>query len=204
MGTRWDASAAPRGDDYDERWVRLAAAGRSIHGEADLVELLLREIDGSRVLDAGCGTGRVAIELHRRGIAATGVDADQGMLSNAERNGPGIRWIHADLVDLSTHVDDVFDLAVLAGNVMIFVEPGTERTVLEQVVARVAPGGLLVAGFALKPDRIQLADYDRYVAEAGVEFISRWATWGREPFDGGDYAVSVHRKPTAPPTQGDV
>jgi SAM-dependent methyltransferase len=204
MGTRWDASAAPRGDDYDERWVRLAAAGRSIHGEADLVELLLREIDGSRVLDAGCGTGRVAIELHRRGIAATGVDADQGMLSNAERNGPGIRWIHADLVDLSAHVDDVFDLAVLAGNVMIFVEPGTERTVLEQVVARVAPGGLLVAGFALKPDRIQLADYDRYAAEAGVEFISRWATWGREPFDGGDYAVSVHRKPTAPPTQGDV
>lgn len=69
MGTRWQSSDAPRGQDYDARWERLAASGVGVHGEADLIESLLRETDGSAVLDAGCGTGRVAIELAARGFA---------------------------------------------------------------------------------------------------------------------------------------
>ena len=36
MGSRWQDTGAPRGDDYDTRWQKLAAAGESIHGEADL------------------------------------------------------------------------------------------------------------------------------------------------------------------------
>ncbi|HEX7827307.1 MAG TPA: SAM-dependent methyltransferase, partial [Mycobacterium sp.] len=60
MTTRWQDTDAPRGDDYDARWRSLAATGQNVHGEADLVESLLRESGGTRVLDAGCGTGRVA------------------------------------------------------------------------------------------------------------------------------------------------
>ncbi|PRC54475.1 SAM-dependent methyltransferase, partial [Mycobacterium sp. ITM-2017-0098] len=30
-------------------------------------------------------------------------------------------------------------------------------------------------------------------AAAGLELVDRWATWDREPFNGGDYAVTVHR-----------
>ena len=41
-----------------------------------------------RVLDAGCGTGRVAIELARRGIEVVGVDADPDMLERARRRAP--------------------------------------------------------------------------------------------------------------------
>ncbi|NDH96076.1 MAG: SAM-dependent methyltransferase, partial [Actinobacteria bacterium] len=50
----------PRGDDYDRRWRDLADSGKGIHGEADLISALSA---GGSVLDAGCGTGRVAIEL---------------------------------------------------------------------------------------------------------------------------------------------
>ena len=82
MGTRWQNADAPRGDDYDARWTVLAAQGRNVHGEADLVESLLRESGGTRVLDAGCGTGRVAIELARRGFSVTGVDAGGTTLSS--------------------------------------------------------------------------------------------------------------------------
>ncbi|WP_068270536.1 class I SAM-dependent DNA methyltransferase [Aldersonia kunmingensis] len=196
MNTRWNRTDAPRGAEYDARWTRLAAAGQNIHGEADLVETLLAEIGGTRVLDAGCGTGRVGIELRGRGFDVVGVDADPGMLETARRNAPEINWIHVNLCDLDTHLGEEFDVALLAGNVMIFVEPGTEARVLQQVSKRLTPGGVLVAGFKVDPDRLTLDDYDRFAADAGLEPNTRWATWDQAPFAGGDYAVSVHRKGT--------
>jgi SAM-dependent methyltransferase len=192
MGTRWQETDAPRGDDYDARWVRLARSGQNVHGEADLVEDLLGS-GGARVLDAGCGTGRVAIELARRGHVVTGVDADGAMLDAARTKSAELTWIQADLADLTTHPLGAFDLVLLAGNVMIFLTPGTEGLVVTELAGRLAPGGLLVAGFSLRPDRLQLEEYDRLAAAAGLETLARWATWGRDPYDGGDYAVSVHR-----------
>jgi SAM-dependent methyltransferase len=194
MGTRWQDTNAPRGGGYDARWERLAASGKNIHGEADLVDDLLREFDGSRVLDAGCGTGRVAIELSRRGRAVVGVDADAGMLDTARMKDPEISWILADLANLSAHVDATFNLVLAAGNVMIFLSPGTEGRVVRELAERLAPGGLLVAGFSVRPDRLPLEEYDRLVDAAGLASVARWATWDRQPYDGGDYAVSVHRR----------
>jgi SAM-dependent methyltransferase len=193
MGTRWQHTDAPRGDDYDARWATLAAKGRNVHGEADLVAALLLEHGGSRVLDAGCGTGRVAIELDRRGHPVVGVDVDGAMLAAARAKSPGLDWIEADLTDLAAHFSAEFDLAVLAGNVMIFLEPGTEGQALAAVAGCLRPGGLLVAGFQVRPDRLSLVAYDELAAQAGLEPVARWATWDREPFTGGDYAVSVHR-----------
>lgn len=194
MSTRWQGSDGPRGDDYDARWRRLAAQGADIHGEADLVESLASADGLTRILDAGCGTGRVAIELARRGFSVTGVDADPAMLSTARDKAPELPWAEADLAALDGIVDDIFDLIVLAGNVMIFVTPGTEGRVVEQLAARLTPGGLLIAGFQLRPGRLPLADYDRFAGAAGLGLVARWATWDRAPFTGGEYAVSVHRR----------
>ena len=66
VNTRWQRTDAPRGADYDARWSSLAASGQNIHGEADLVEMLLTESGGRTVLDAGCGNGRDVLCL--RGI----------------------------------------------------------------------------------------------------------------------------------------
>lgn len=193
MGTRWQDTDAPRGDDYDARWRALAASGKGVHGEADLVEALLREHGGSRVLDAGCGTGRVAIELAGRGFSVVGVDADAGMLDTARTKAPELSWVKADLSAPGSAVTGQFDLIVLAGNVMIFLAPGTEGEVVSGLTRHLAPGGLLVAGFSLRPDRLSLADYDGVAAAAGLQLVARWATWDRAEFTGGDYAVSVHR-----------
>ena len=95
MNTRWQGSDAPRGDEYDARWRTLAAQGANVHGEADLVETLLREKGRTRVLDAGCGTGRVAIELARRGFSVVGVDADAPMLAAARAKAPELAWLQA-------------------------------------------------------------------------------------------------------------
>jgi len=193
VNTRWQQADAPRGDDYDARWAALAAEGRNVHGEADLIETLLRESGGNTVLDAGCGTGRVAIELARRGFSVTGVDADGAMLAGARSKAPALSWVESDLADLPGEVGAEFDLVALAGNVMIFLAPGTEERVLLDLGSRLAPGGLLVAGFQLRPDRLSLDDYDRSCQAAGLQLAARWATWDRQPFSGGDYVVSVHR-----------
>lgn len=192
MGTRWQETDAPRGDEYDARWADLANSGHGIHGEADLVDELLG--GAARVLDAGCGTGRVAVELTRRGHSLVGVDADPDMLAAARAKEPGISWIHADLSDLGEHLHGTFDLAVLAGNVMIFLEPGSEGRVLTQLADRLVPNGLLVAGFTVRPDRLPISRYDELAASVGFALEHRWASWSRESYAQGDYAVSVHRR----------
>jgi SAM-dependent methyltransferase len=164
-----------------------------MHGEATFVEGL-----GVRsVLDAGCGTGRVAIELARRGFDVVGVDADPGMLSAARAKAPDLEWVLADLSDFDLSDGGErrrFDAAVMAGNVMIFVVPGTEGAVVEHVAGHVRPGGLVVAGFQLIPGRLSLYHYDALATAAGLTLAERFATWDRKPWaPGGDYAVSVHQ-----------
>lgn len=196
VSTRWQRTDAPRGAEYDARWSSLAATGQNIHGEADLVEALLRESNGRSVLDAGCGTGRVATELARRGFTVTGVDADPDMLAAAREKAPDLTWRHGDLADPGAVSEaGPFDLVLMAGNVMIFVEPGTEQRVVANLAGRLNAGGLLVAGFRLQPDVLTLAHYDEAAATVGMQLVDRWATWDRRPFDAGDYAVSVHRIP---------
>jgi SAM-dependent methyltransferase len=196
VSTFWQRTDAPRDyQNYDARWESLAAKGENIHGEADLVESLLRERGGSRVLDAGCGTGRVAIELARRGFDVVGIDTAAAMLAVAREKAPQLGWIEADLAHLGTAVDSEFDLILLAGNVMIFVEPGSEHSVVHELASHLAPDGLLVSGFSILPKRLSLKEYDHCAETAGLAQVARWATWDREPFDHGTYAVSVHQRP---------
>ncbi len=79
---------------------------------------------------------------------------------------------------------------------MIFVDAGTEGVVLTQLSSLLAPAGLLVAGFSLQPAGLTLAEYDRLADAVGLQLVHRWATWDRQPYDGGSYAVSVHRRLT--------
>jgi len=183
----WLAEAGGRSRTYDERWDQLAAEGRNVHGEADFVE----QLHPGSVLDAGCGTGRVAVELARRGLDVVGVDLDPSMLAVARAKAPDLEWVVGDLatVDLGR----TFDVAVMAGNVMIFLQPGTEGPVVANLARHVRPGGALVAGFALAPGRLDLATYDEHARAAGLVREGRWATWDRHPFTGGEYAVSLHR-----------
>lgn len=196
MTRRNDRPDVAKGTDYDERWAQLEAAGEAIHGEADLVEALLAEsfgsVRGRAVLDAGCGTGRVAVELARRALDVVGVDLDPMMLDTARTKSEAVAWHLADLTALDLGRD--FDLIAAPGNVMIFLAPGTEGDVLQRLAAHLRPHGLLVAGFQLTGSGLSTAAYDAHATAAGLELAHRWATWERRPFDGGDYAVSVHRR----------
>jgi SAM-dependent methyltransferase len=197
--TRWsEASNGRSARAYAEHFDRLAASGADIHGEARLCASLV--VAPARVLDAGCGAGRIAIRLAELGYDCVGVDIDPGMVAEATRRRPELSWVTADLATLD--LDETFDLVVAAGNVIPLVAEGTEAAVVARLAAQLRPGALLVAGFGLDAAHLPLpeptvglASYDAWCAAAGLTLVDRYASWDREPYDGGGYAVSVHRLP---------
>jgi SAM-dependent methyltransferase len=182
-----------RGDAHDAPHEAPAQAGERVgenaHEEADFVE----RFHPKSVLDAGCGRGRVAIELARRGIEVVGVDIDPGMIATAARKSPHLEWHLGDIATI--RLGRRFDAIVMAGNVMIFLTPGTEGAVLKNLGRHLAPGGVLIAGFQLATGYLDLDRYDRLASEAGLRLHKRWSTWERDPWDDfSTYAVSVHRR----------
>jgi len=188
--SRWlDETGGSRGASYDQAFRDLAASGVDVHGEAAYVAALVAR--GSRVLDAGCGTGRVAIELASRGYDVVGVDSDASMLDVARASAPGLAWQLLDLVDLAEEA--AYDLVVAAGNVMIFLTPGTGPEVVRRLAGALQPGGLLVSGW-LTAD-LPVPEYDRWCAGAGLTPVVRHATWQGAPLTpDADWCVAVDRR----------
>lgn len=199
----WLATRNRTGVEYDAPYAARAAAGQDVHGEANLVERLLNSAEYHaptalpyRVLDAGCGTGRIAIELARRGFEIVGVDLDDVMLTQARSKAPQLDWRLGDLSIIA--LDAAFDAIVMAGNVMIYLTPGTEAAVLANMAHHLKPGGLLIAAFELTPHgwtKLTIDSYDAMAEAAGLRKIARWSTWEQTPWNSNDrYAVSVHIK----------
>jgi SAM-dependent methyltransferase len=200
--SRWhELTGGTSGEDYAARFAALARSGKDMHGEARFCATLVPT--GARVLDAGCGTGRVMIRLTELGYDCVGVDLDPSMLAVARKEAPELPWIHADLAGFDPAAFSLaadFDLVVAAGNIFPLLAAGTEPAVVTRLAATLRPGGLMVAGFGLDeahlpvPPGITLPEYDAYCAAAGLTFVDRFATWDADPYDDGGYAVSVHRR----------
>ncbi|SCG55129.1 Methyltransferase domain-containing protein [Micromonospora siamensis] len=195
--TRWVTETGPEHSQwYIDRFRRLAAEGVDLAGEGRLIDAMVAP--GSRILDAGCGTGRVGAALAQRGHTVVGVDADPALVEAARADHPGPRWLVGDLAELDLPADgeaEPFDAAVCAGNVMAFVAPGTERQVLGRIAAHLRPDGLLVVGFGT--DRgYRLPDFDADTAAVGLRLEHRFATWDLRPWhDEATFAVTALRRP---------
>ena len=173
---------------YDERFERLSASGQNVHGEADFIA----GYQPRTVLDAGCGTGRIARELARRGANVTGVDLDADMIDAARRKAPHMEWLVDDLARMQ--LARRFDVIAMPGNVMLFCQPDDRRLIVRNLAEHLEPSGLLVAGFSLERDGYTLAQWDAHCTASGLTLLDRFATWDRDPYvDEGGYHVSVHR-----------
>ncbi|MEU0971195.1 class I SAM-dependent methyltransferase [Streptomyces sp. NPDC005917] len=201
--SRWqELTGGTSGEDYAARFAAVARSGKDVHGEARFCAALVPA--GARVLDAGCGTGRVMIRLTELGYDCVGVDLDASMLAVAREQAPGLPWFQTDLAEFEPRrlgIAADFDLVVAAGNILPMLAAGTEATVVERLAAALRPGGLLVSGFGLDeahlpvPPCVTLPEYDDHCAAAGLTLVDRFATWDADPYyDGGGYAVSVHRR----------
>lgn len=215
-GTRWERLAGrASGTDYAASFAALAAGGQDVHGEATFVASLVDA--GARVLDAGCGTGRVGIRLAELGFDVVGVDADESMLAVARRERPDIAWLTGDLADLAPTGDVTgpttggasevvalapYDLVLLAGNVVPLLAPGTLVATVTGLAVLLRPGGLLVAGFGLDREHLPpgcpvtpLEEYDVAATGAGLVSVDRLGTWQATEYDPQQgYVVAVHRR----------
>lgn len=207
--SRWqELTGGGQGQDYATRLAGLAATGKDMHGEADAVTRLAP--DRARVLDAGCGTGRVAIELDRRGFEVVGLDLDDSMLTVARRQAPELAWITGDLADpglVAAHgvlEQGNFDVVVAAGNVIPLLADGTGASAVANLATLLTSTGHLIVGFGLDPAHlpldeapVTLDDYDTWCDAEGLMLVERLATWDGQAFDDPDadngYAVSIHR-----------
>ena len=177
---------------YVERFRTMAARGQDIVGEARLIDAMLGR--GSRVLDAGCGPGRVGGHLHDVGHVVVGVDVDPVLIEAAEQDHPGPTWIVGDLADLDLPARGLaadFDVIVCAGNVVTFVAPSTRRDVLAGFARHVAPDGRVVVGFGAGRD-YPFAQFLDDAAGSGLSVDVLLSTWDLRPFkDDSDFLVAV-------------
>ncbi|PQP45094.1 class I SAM-dependent methyltransferase [Mycolicibacterium austroafricanum] len=179
---------------YIERFRAMARAGDDLAGEARLVDAMAPR--GARILDAGCGPGRVGGYLAAAGHQVVGVDVDPALIEAAEQDYPGPRWLVGDLAELdlpARGITEPFDLIVSAGNVMTFLAPSTRVQVLARLRAHLKDDGRAVIGFGAGREY----EYPQFLDDAAAGGLTPdllLSTWDVRPFtDDSDFLVAVLR-----------
>ena len=172
----------------------MARAGDDLHGEARLVDAIAPR--GARILDAGCGPGRLGGHLASVGHDIVGVDVDPVLIEAAVQDHPGPRWLVADLAELDLRARGIphpFDVIVSAGNVMTFLAPSTRVRVLARLRAHLADDGRAVIGFGAGRN-YEFGEFLDDAGEAGLTPDLLLSTWDLRPFrDDSDFLVAILR-----------
>jgi len=173
---------------YIQRFRDMAARGDDLAGEARLVDAMVPR--GSRVLDAGCGTGRVGGHLAAAGHDVVGVDLDPELIEEARSRHPGSAWLVGDLSELDLPGAG-FDVIVCAGNVMTFVAPSTRREILRRFRAHLGTGGRAVVGFGAGRGY----EHEEFLTDAKAAGLAAGvvlSTWDVRPWTpGADFLVAL-------------
>ncbi|MFI2838269.1 class I SAM-dependent methyltransferase [Mycolicibacterium neoaurum] len=180
---------------YIDRFRAMARAGNDLDGEARFIDAMAAR--GARILDAGCGPGRVGGYLSAAGHDVVGVDVDPTLIAAAEADHPGARWLVGDLAELdlpARGVAEPFDIIVSAGNVMTFLAPSTRGQVLARLRTHLRTDGRLVIGFGAGRDY----PFDRFLDDARAAGLTQdllLSTWDVRPFDDdADFLVAILRR----------
>lgn len=142
---------------------RLAVLYDALDGDRSDLDAyvgIVEEVDASRVVDIGCGTGCLAVRLAARGIAVVGVDPAEASLdvARAKPHADRVTWVHGDATALGDLGPEA-DLAVMTGNVaQVFVSDDDWHRTLDAVRACLRPGGW----FAFETRRPEVRDWERW------------------------------------------
>ena len=128
----------------------------------------VRSGEDARVLDAGCGTGRMSRYLADRGCLVSGVDLSPGMVAMARRAHPDLAFAVGSLTGLP-HADDQF-AGVLLWYSIIHTPPSGQARIFAEAARVLRPGGHLLVGFQSgQGTRDVSAAYRRFGHEVELE-----------------------------------
>lgn len=166
--------------------------GKDIDGEARLIDALSARY--ARILDAGCGTGRLGGYLAKRGHTVFGVDIDPVLIGYAQQDFPEATWTVGDLSTDPIEAHDI-DIAVSAGNVMGFLAVDGRKPALENIFQALRPGGRFVVGFG-RGRGWEFNDFLTMCCAVGFHRQHQFASWDLEPFTAeSGFLVAVLQKP---------
>lgn len=173
---------------YDELADSYASDVRTnpynAHLEFPATTSLVPDVDGSRVLDAGCGTGVYAEWLADQGADVVGVDVSEEMLSRArERTGSSVEFHRADLGSRLSFADsDSFD-GIVSALALSYVAEWTET--FSEFARILRPGGFLVFSTGHPLDQFPFGEDDDQANYFAIE--RRTKDW--------DVDVPYYRRP---------
>ncbi|HNQ88928.1 MAG TPA: class I SAM-dependent methyltransferase [Verrucomicrobiota bacterium] len=116
--------------------------------ESDFIESEIGADKNVRILDIGCGTGRHAIELARRGYQVTGIDLSANQLACAREKAldAGVQPVFEQRDARSPHFVAAFDLVLMLceGGFSLMETDAMNFAILENAVRALRPGGKLL------------------------------------------------------------
>ncbi|WP_257158208.1 class I SAM-dependent methyltransferase [Corynebacterium cystitidis] len=181
-------------ENYARRWQNMINAGDDIHGEARLVDALAPQ-RGSRILDAGCGQGRLGGRLAELGHDVVGTDLDEILIDHAKRQFPNARWYVGDL-GVNPIAEDDFDVAVSAGNVMGFLAPEDREPALQHIFDSLVAGGRFVVGYGAGRGW-EFPDFLENAKRVGFTLDYVFESWDLKPFaQDSRFMVALFTRPT--------
>ncbi len=167
---------------YIQRFKDMETQGHDLAGEVRTVDAMVQR--NSRILDAGCGPGRVGGRLHALGHTVVGIDVDPGLIAAAEEDYPGPTWVTGDLAEMDLPAQGIeanFDVIVSAGNVMGFLAPSTRVEVLRRFATHLADDGRAIIGFGAGRG-YDFRDFLADCEQAGLVLQVPLSTWDLRPF----------------------
>jgi len=136
-------------DDYADEYAAYVAWREQAGPDADPFGLLLPlldllgDVNGRRVLDAGCGEGYLARWLAARGAHVTGIDLSARLIALARARDPG-GSIDYQVADLSQPLPDAAERFDAAASYLVLNDVRDFRGFAATLAASLAPGGRLV------------------------------------------------------------
>jgi 2-polyprenyl-3-methyl-5-hydroxy-6-metoxy-1,4-benzoquinol methylase len=186
MADYWDQKAVECQGDAISMWANNHL-NRYYHREQmKLIERLLPNVAGIRVLDVGCGTGRTSRYLADRGATVSGIDFSAKAIEVAKRQSSGSNpeFKVQSVFDIDDQAQ--FDLALSWGTFVIAARNREELLhVLRRVQQALKPGGKLLLcepihkGFLHRVLNLGLREFNAVMVEAGfkVEEVHQLHFW---------------------------
>jgi 2-polyprenyl-3-methyl-5-hydroxy-6-metoxy-1,4-benzoquinol methylase len=128
----------------------------------EAVRELLGPLEGRRLLDAGCGDGRLCYELAGQGVSVVGIDSSAKAIAFAKAFSPGVEFRIADLTQLQSR--DEFDVITLI-DVLEHFAPDVLPVVVANLYRALKPGGRLLVSVPTVNKRFSEKHYQHFTVE---------------------------------------